>query len=63
MDSDSEMEFSYPDLPEQATIQPYMFEPLLQSQRSHSRPSSRPKSDEESEDEDINIERIGHTDW
>ena len=61
MDSDSETEFSYPDLQAQATIQPYMFEPLPQSQRSGGRPTS--STDQDSEDEDINIDRIGHTDW
>ena len=61
MDSDSETEFLYPSLSEPATVQPYMFERLPQSQRSGGRPSG--SSDQESEDEDINAELIGLTDW
>ncbi len=59
MDSDSETEFQYPDIQQANVKQPFMFEPegavgavgLISS------------SSEEEEDDDINIERIGNTDW
>ena len=65
INSDCETEFLYPDLPESATTQPYMFEPVPQPQHSEDAAAGGPsRSDqEESEDEDTNIDRIGHKEW
>ena len=57
MDSDSESEFVYPDISINSDIQPFMFEPMPGA-------TGRTASSNSSEDEDdINIERIGNTDW
>ena len=57
MDSDSESEFGYPDIAVNSEIQPFIFEPMPGS-------SGRAASSSSSEEEDdINIERIGNTDW
>lgn len=59
--SDSEADFSYPDLVEQATtIQPYMFEPAPQSSET-GRP--RPNLSQADSSEDINTHRSGNTEW
>ena len=57
MDSDSESEFFYPDIEAAGNIQPFMFEP--QPGTVASAASSRSSE----EDDDINTERIGNTDW
>ena len=58
-DSDSETEFQYPDIQQANVIQPFMFEP--EGAAGADGPNS--SSSEEEEDDDINIERIGNTDW
>ena len=57
MDSDSESEFSYPDIEAAGNIQPFMFEPQPGTVASAASSSSS------EEDDDINTERIGNTDW
>ena len=59
--SDSEADFSYPDLVEQATtIQPYMFEPARHSVEI--RPN-RLQEDGGDDEEDVNTDRLGNTEW
>ena len=53
-----------PKIPE--TIQPYMLEPFPRSQMSQTggpSSASQVSIDEEKEDDDINTNRIGHTQW
>eukprot|EP00794_Sanderia_malayensis_P002247 gene2247-2567_t len=59
LDSESEGEFQYPDLTENADIEPFMFEPLPNSPATQDSSSSS----NESEGEDINIESKGNIKW
>ena len=65
MDSDSDTEFSYPDLQQPVRIQPYIFEllPLSQVSDAGGPSSSASQVGEEEEDDNINSNRIGHTEW
>ena len=60
MDSDSETEFEYPDIQPANVIQPFMFEPPAPE---GAVAADGPNSSSEEEDDDINVERIGNTDW
>ena len=60
MDSDSETEFEYPDIQPANVIQPFMFEPPAPE---GAVAVDRPNSSSEEDEDDINIERIGNTDW
>ena len=56
MDTDSDLEFDYPDLQPGSETQGYMFEPPPQREL-----IDEPNGEENQQDE--NIERIGNTEW
>ena len=60
MDSGSETDFGYPDIQPANVIPPFMFEPPAPA---GAVVADRPNSSSEEDEDDINIERTGNTDW